>query len=182
MIKDFSKEGSRHVRQTIVYDDEGKIISDTLTKGSSNGKGWCIMYNDKVTELVCKCPSASTIKVFMILAAGQQFEERGMVTTKKAVQDKLGITKKTCLEAFKWLKQNFIINEYTINGVTEYMVNPEYVTVGRDKKRRIREWIRRWQGQTVLTLPASAPPLGAISEPKPPKEKPLKKKRSVSCD
>lgn len=180
MFENFSEEGRRHVRQTIVYDSEGKIISDTLSKGSSNGKGWIIMYNEKITELVCKCPSASTIKVFMILAAGQQFEERGMVTTKKAVQDKLGITKKTCLEAFKWLKQNFIINEYVVNGFTEYMVNPEYVTVGRDRKKRMREWIRRWQGQTVLTLPASAPPLAAIREPKP--DKPLKKKRSVSCD
>ena len=104
-----------------------------------------------------------------------------MVTTKKAVQDKLGITKKTCIEAFKWLKQNFIINEYVVNGVTEYMVNPEYITVGRDKKRRMREWIRRWQGQTVLTLPASAPPLAAIREPKPEKT-PVKKKRSVSSD
>ena len=174
MIEGFSKEGTHHVKQIIVYDDKGKILSDTRTKGSVNGKGWVIMYSEKVTELVCKCPSASTIKVFMILAAGQQFEERGYVTTKKAVEEKLGITKKTCLEAFKWLKQNFIINEYVVNGATEYMVNPEYVTVGRDKKKRMREWLRRWQGQTVLTLPASASPIAAIREPK---EKPLKKKK-----
>lgn len=171
------------VIQTNVYQD-GALVSTKFAKAKgSNGKGWSIMYNDKVNELAMKCTSAATLRVFMLLATGQQFDERGMITTKKAVQDKLGITKQTCLEAFKWLKQNFIINEYrTEGGYTEYMVNPEYVTIGKDKKKRMKEWIRRWSGQTVLTLPASTPPLGAIAEPKPEKPKPAKVKRGISCD
>ena len=100
------------VLQTSVYQD-GALISTKFSKvKSSNGKGWSIMYNDKVMELAMKCTSAATLRVFMLLATQQQFEEKGVVTTKKAVQEKLGITKQTCLEAFKWLKQNFIINEY----------------------------------------------------------------------
>lgn len=169
--------------QTSVYAD-GALVSTKFSKAkSSNGKGWSIMYNDKILQLVKKCDSAATLRVFMYLAAGQQFEEKGMITTKVAVQQSLGITKPTCLNAFKWLKENFIINEYrNEGGYTEFMVNPEYVTVGKDKKKRQREWIRRWSGQTVLSLTsAGTAPIGAIAEPKEEK-KPLKSKRSVSCD
>ncbi len=170
--------------EIITYDEQGDMVSRKMFKGSSNGKGWCMMYTDKVTDLILKCPSGATVKVFMLLAMGQQFDERGMITTKTAIQEKLGITKPTCLAAFKWLKENFIINEYKNDGgYTEFMVNPEYVSIGKDKKKRQREWIRRWESQTVLTLPASGlPPIGAIAEPKPEKEKPLKKKRGVISD
>lgn len=141
-------------KQTILYDgDSGEVLSDTTRSGSGNGKGWVIMYTDKINELVTKCKSAATLRIFMLLAAGQQFEERGMVTTKKAVQEHLGIDKKTCIEAFKWLKDNMIINECKINGCTEFMVNPLYITVGRDKKKRQAEWVRRFTGQTIAVLP-----------------------------
>lgn len=141
-------------KQTILYDgDSGEVLSDTTRSGSGNGKGWVIMYTDKINELVTKCKSAATLRIFMLLAAGQQFEERGMVTTKKAVQEHLGIDKKTCIEGFKWLKDNMIINECKINGCTEFMVNPLYITVGRDKKKRQAEWVRRFTGQTVAILP-----------------------------
>lgn len=143
------------VTQTVVYEEStGEVLYSGATKGTPNGKGWVIMYTDKVSELIVKCPSATTLKVFMMLSMGQQFEERGMITTKKAVQEKLGITKPTCLEAFRWLKENFIINESKINGCTEFMVNPAFVTVGRDKKKRMQEWNRRWSGQVVKTIRA----------------------------
>ncbi len=141
-------------KQTILYDgDSGEVLSDTVRSGSANGKGWVIMYTDKINELVAKCTSGATLRVFMLLAAGQQFEERGMVTTKKAVQEHLKIDKSTCLEAFKWLKENMVINECRINGCTEFMVNPLYITVGRDKKKRQAEWVRRFSGATVAVLP-----------------------------
>lgn len=140
------------IKQTIVYDeDTGEVLVDKSTKGSPNGQGWVIMYSAKIFELLPKC-SGSTFKVFAYLAAGQQFEERGMVTTKKAVQDYLGMTKQTCLAAFKWLKENHIITENRIDGHTEFMVNPDYVTIGRDKKRRCREWALR-VGANVISLP-----------------------------
>lgn len=143
-------------KQSTIFDSEsGEVVSERISQGSSNGSGWVIMYTDKINDLVTKCTSAATLRVFMLLAAGQQFEERGMITTKKAVQEHLKIDKSTCLEAFKWLKENMIINECKINGCTEFMVNPMYVTVGRDKKKRQKEWIRRWAGQTVVTLPAA---------------------------
>lgn len=144
---------SGYVKQTSVYDEStGELIREVLTRGSPNGKGWVIVYTENTQELLLKCNSAATLKVFMFLAMNQQFEERGFVTTKKYVQEKLGIDKKTCICAFNWLKENMVINEYRNNGVTEFMVNPRYVTVGRDKKAREKEWVRRWAGGTVATI------------------------------
>lgn len=147
-----------YVKQTSIYDGEtGELIRETTSKGSPNGRGWVMMYTDNVQELLLKCNSAATLKVFMLLAVNQKFEERGYITTKAAVQEKLGITKKTCIEAFNWLKENMVINEIRVNGCTEFMVNPRYVTVGRDKKAREKEWVKRWTGGVVSTqrLPES---------------------------
>lgn len=149
---------SGYIKQTSIYDDEtGELIREVTSKGSPNGRGWVMMYTDNVQELLLKCNSAATLKVFMLLAVNQKFEERGYITTKQAVQEKLGITKKTCIEAFNWLKENMVINEIRVNGCTEFMVNPRYVTVGRDKKAREKEWVKRWTGGVVSTqrLPES---------------------------
>lgn len=146
---------SGYIKQTAIYDEgTGELVREVVTRGSPNGKGWVIVYTENVQELLLKCNSAATLKIFMYLAVNQQFEERGFITTKTAVQEKLGITKKTCIEAFNWLKENMIINEYRVNGCTEFMVNPRYVTVGRDKKAREKEWVRRWAGGTVATVRA----------------------------
>lgn len=146
---------SGYIKQTSIYDEgTGELVREVVTRGSPNGRGWVIVYTENVQELLLKCNSASTLKVFMYLAVNQQFEERGFITTKAAVQEKLGITKKTCIEAFNWLKENMIVNEYRVNGCTEFMVNPRYVTVGRDKKAREKEWVRRWAGGTVATVRA----------------------------
>lgn len=148
-MNEFKKKmGGHRIETTTTVIDKltGEILYDVTKLGrrSSNGRGWVIVYTDKVTDLLLKCPSYATFKVFTLLAMGQQFEEKGMITTKKAVQEKLEITKKTCLDAFKWLKENFIVNECKIDGYTEFMVNPNYVTVGRNRDKRMQEWIRRW--------------------------------------
>lgn len=145
-----------YIRQIeVIEEDTGEVVHTSASKGSRLGKGWVIMYTEKITDFVISCPSASTVKVFLILAAGQKFENHGMITTKKAVQEKLGITKQTCLEAFKYLKERMIINECKIDGVTEFMVNPELVMVGNDKKARVAEWQRRWNslGKVVNLAP-----------------------------
>lgn len=146
---------SGYIKQTSIYDEgTGELVREVVTRGSPNGRGWVIVYTENVQELLLKCNSAATLKVFMFLSVNQQFEERGFITTKAAVQEKLGITKKTCIDAFNWLKENMVINEYRVNGCTEFMVNPRYVTVGRDKKAREKEWVRRWAGGVVGTVRA----------------------------
>ena len=146
--------GSTIKQVTVIDEDSGEVLKEAWSKGSPNGKGFVLMFTDKVEDLILQCPSAATLKVFMLLSMGQQFEERGMIITKKAVAEKLNITKPTCLDAFKWLKERFIVNECKVDGHTEFMVNPEFVTVGRDKKKRLAEWRRRWSGQVIQTLKA----------------------------
>ncbi len=142
------------VKQVTVYDeDTGEVVNDLVTRGSPNGKGWVIMYTARTLELMQQC-TGSTFKVFGFLACGQQFEERGVITTKKAVQDYLGMTKKTVLDAFKWLKDHHVISEVSHNGVSEFIVNPDYVTIGRDKRKRQKAWVKSFAGQTVATIEA----------------------------
>lgn len=170
---------SKVFKQTIVYDESGEVYSDKTTSGSTNGRGFILMYTERVQKLILECPSATTLKVFMLLSMGQQFEERGMITTKKAVQEKLGITKPTCLAAFDWLKDHMIINESKVNGCTEFMVNPAYVTVGRDKKKREKEWIRRWAGGTITMLPDEK---DTIKKVRPKVKKLISSGRSIEVD
>lgn len=142
------------VKQVTVYDEEtGEVVNDLVTRGSPNGRGWVIMYTARTLELMQQC-TGSTFKVFGYLACGQQFEERGVITTKKAVQDYLGMTKKTVLDAFKWLKEHHVISEVSHNGVSEFIVNPDYITIGRDKRKRQKAWVKSFAGQTVATIEA----------------------------
>lgn len=144
------------VRQVRVFDeDTGEMVNEVTTRGSPNGKGWVIMYTAKTLNLMQQC-TGSTFKVFAYLACGQQFEERGVITTKKAVQDYLGMTKSTVLEAFKWLKEHNVISEVNHSGCSEFLVNPDYVTIGRDKNKRQKAWSRSLEKATIVIPEASS--------------------------
>ena len=56
----------------------------------------------------------------------------------------LNIDRKTLYTALKYLEENVLVLETRIDGQSEFMVNPNYVTVGRDKKARMTEWNNRW--------------------------------------
>lgn len=145
------------VKQVTVYDeDTGEVVNEVTTRGSPNGRGFVLMYTTRTLELMKQC-TGSTFKVFGYLACGQQFEERGVITTKKAVADYLGMTKNTCLEAFKWLKEHHVISEVNHNGVSEFLINPDYITIGRDKRKRQKAWVKSFAGQTVATIEAPKP-------------------------
>lgn len=142
------------VKQVTVYDeDTGEIVNEVTSRGSPNGRGWVIMYSDRTSELFKQC-TGSVARVFGYLACNQNFEERGFIGTKKNVQEALGMTKSTCIEAFKWLKEHHIISEVNHNGVSEFLINPDYVTVGRDKRKRQKAWVKSFAGQTVATIEA----------------------------
>lgn len=125
--------------------ETGEIIYEKSFRGSRSGGGWVMMFTDMGMEIVSKCPSPSTLRVFLYLAMGQDFNG-GMVTTKRAVERYLGISHPTCIEAFNWLKKNFIVNEWRTRGCTEYMVNPRYVSVGNFDER-IKLWNSRWDAK-----------------------------------
>jgi len=139
------------VKQVTVYDeDTGEVVNEVTSRGSPNGRGFVLMYSERTSELFKKC-TGSVARVFGYLACNQNFEERGFIGTKKNVQEALGMNKSTCIEAFKWLKEHHVISEVSHNGVSEFLINPDYVTVGRDKKKRQKAWVQSFAGQVVGT-------------------------------
>lgn len=100
------------------------------------------MYQQKGFDLIAKAPNASVLKVFMYLACGQTYDG-GMKTTKRAVEENLGLCHKSVSEAFKWLKDNFIVHEWRVDGCSEFMINPQYVCIGKFDDR-MKLWVQRW--------------------------------------
>ena len=101
-----------------------------------------MMYQQRGLDLIAKAPNATVLKVFMYLACGQTYEG-GMKTTKRAVEQNLGLCHKSVADAFKWLKDNFIVHEWRVDGCAEFMINPQYVCIGKFDDR-MKLWVQRW--------------------------------------
>ena len=64
------------LKQIITTDIEtGELISDVTTVGCPNGKGFVLMYSEKCQNLLLKIDSAATLKVFMLIAMNQHYDE-----------------------------------------------------------------------------------------------------------
>lgn len=148
------EETSRSVRykQTIGYDAEGNVLYDNLARPrSQNGSGWVISYSDKVCEFLRKVTAGSTVRVFMYIAHHQSYGQDGHYgyrCSHKHIQETLGLDKSTLWDALHYLKEHQLVNVSRIDGSYEFMVNPDYITVGSDKKSRYRAWYERL-GQDV---------------------------------
>lgn len=141
---------SPKIRTTTIVDAEtGEIIKDvTSTVVSKNGSGFVISYTEKLVEFVTKVESPSVLRVFLLLAHRQGFGVNGIYgyrCSKKYLREVLRVNRKTIYEALKWLEDNFLVVENRFDGQTEFMVNPEYITIGSDKSARMREWSLRWE-------------------------------------
>ena len=111
-----------------------------------NGSGFMLCYMSNVDELVLNVKQPSILRAFFHIAANQQYGNSGVFgyrCSKKHLQEVLGIQRPTLWAAINWLKDNFLINETQVDGVFEYMVNPEILTIGKSKKFRVAEWNRR---------------------------------------
>lgn len=127
---------------------EGEIVNEALVRKRKNGGGFVLSYTDKLCDLAVKVPQASILRVFIYIAHHQQFGNNGVFglrSSRKHLEEALNLNRKTVYDALKWLIDNFVVNELHLDGSREFMVNPSYVTVGTDKKARMREWNRRWQ-------------------------------------
>lgn len=121
----------------------GEVVVDKTVWGARSKGGWVMFYQQRGLDLIAKAPNPSVLKVFMYVAMGQTYEG-GMKTTKAAVQAKLGLSKPTIISAFNWLKDNFIIHEWRVDGQSEFMVNPQYVCIGK-LDERMRMWNNRFE-------------------------------------
>lgn len=132
------------VTQVTVFDeDTGEVLTDKMIYGQRVKGGWVMLYQQKGLDLIAKAPNATVLKVFMYLACGQTYDG-GMKTTKRAVEQALGLGHKSVALAFKWLKDNYVIHEWRRDGVADFMVNPLYVSLGKFDER-MKLWNDRWE-------------------------------------
>lgn len=135
-------------KEVITYDELGQVVSHSEAPVRSNGGGFVISYTAKMCEFLEKVSTGATVRVFLYLAHHQNYGVDGVYgfrCTRQHLTDKLALTRKTTYSALKFLIDNFLVNELKIGGTCEYMVNPDYVTIGSDKKTREREWSQRWE-------------------------------------
>ncbi len=127
-------------KQVTVFNvDTGKIINETISYGSQNGDDWMIVYRNAFEDFLLTAPDLTTAKVFGVLMTQQKFEG-GINTTKKAVADKIKISYRSVMTAFNWLKEHGYIKERKINGQTEFLLNPDVTTCGKNKKSKVNLW------------------------------------------
>ena len=133
-----------------VLDDNGDVITDVRKKyRSQNGSGFVISYTAKMSEFLEKTTAGSVVRVFVYLAHHQDYgtdgKPFGYRCTHKYLQSVLQLNKATLWRALEYLKDNYLVHVGKVGCMSEFMVNPQYVTIGTDKKTRMAEWSRRWQ-------------------------------------
>lgn len=127
---------------TVTDTSTGEVLVEKTVWGARSKGGWIMFYQQKGQELIAKAPTPAVLKIFLYLAMGQTYEG-GMKTTKADIQRKMGMAKQTVMSAFKWLKDNYIVHEWRVDGCTEFMINPVYVSIGKFDER-MRIWNQRW--------------------------------------
>lgn len=135
--------------ETIQYDENGEVIVDMVRKKrSKNGSGFVISYTAKMCDFIAETRQGSTVRLFLYLAHNQQYGSDGKTfgyrCSHKFLQQVLGLDRKSVYNALSYLKEKFLVLESKVDGATEFMVNPNYVTIGTDKKMRLGVWNRRW--------------------------------------
>lgn len=170
VIDEFATEdlSSRVVvyKEVIGYDADGQVMYDVVQRPRhQNGSGFVISYTSKINEFLRKVSTGSIIRVFLYIAHNQSYGQNGqfgMRCSHRHLEEALRIDRTTIWDALKYLKEKGLINESRIDGCSEFMVNPEYVTIGADKNIRTREWIRRRSGDVIGAV---APVIARRPEP-----------------
>ena len=125
-------------RVTITDVDTGEIIKDSVNYGTQNGVDWVIWYRKALESLATDAPLVA-LKVLCFLASKQEFEN-GIKITKKFISEKLNISAAQLWRGFKWLKENGYVKEHKVNGITEFVLNPNVTTCGKNRKAKIELW------------------------------------------
>ena len=144
-----SFDESARYRQVTVTDKNGEIISEKVSRvARQNGSGFVISYTEKMIDFLKKVSTSATVRVFLLLAHRQGYGDNGIYgyrCSRKYIGESLHLTRKTVWSALDYLIDNFLVVENKFDGQTEFMVNPDYVTLGTNKQQRLREWSLRWQ-------------------------------------
>ena len=172
MSEPTQKVGSEAYREVTLYDSDGQIIVSVFSRSRQrNGGGFVLSYTNKMSEFLESTREGSYVRLFMYIAQHQQFgndDTYGYRCSRRYLQKVMSLDRKTVYRALNYLKSNYLVHERVSNGVSEFMVNPQYITVGADKKARVREWNDRWQETnrtiSLRRLPTPAPDPVAIEK------------------
>ena len=149
MSSDDLKEKKIAKKKVVAYDDNGEIIFEvTRANRWSNGSGFVISYTEKMCEFLEQTTTGSIVRTFLYIAHHQNYGNDGVYgyrCSHKYLQKVLGLSRKGLWEALNYLKDKFLVNVSRVDGAVEFMVNPNYVTIGTSKKDRMKEWNRRWE-------------------------------------
>lgn len=147
---DDSVSRSVSYKEVIGYDADGQVIYDVVQRPRyQNGRGFVISYTAKLNEFLMRVSTGSIVRVFLYIAHNQSYGQNGQFgfrCTHKHIEQALRLDRTTVWDALKFLKDKGLVTETRIDGCPEFMVNPEYVTIGADKNLRVREWTRRRGG------------------------------------
>lgn len=131
---------SRRAKEVRIFDaDTGEIIQDVISYGTQNGDGWVIVYEETFMDFLMTAPDFTTAKVFGALMTKQEFD-RGINTTKKALAERIGVSYRSVMNSFKWLKEHGYVKERKVNGQTEFLLNPDVTTRVKNRKKKIDMW------------------------------------------
>lgn len=135
--------------ETTIRDENGDLISQSTRRLSKpNRGGFVLSYTAAMQDFIIKTTSPTVIRVFLYIAHRQGFGANGIFgyrCSRKHLREVLHVDKKTIYRALEYLESEFLIVENRFDGQLEFMVNPNYVTCGTDRKRRDKEWSARWQ-------------------------------------
>ena len=130
----------RIAKEVKLFDaDTGALVRDVVSYGTQNGDGWMIVYRDPFMNFLNETTNPSVLRVFCSLMTKQEFES-GVRTTKKAIADELSISYDSVMVAFKWLKEHGYVKERKVRGQTEFLLNPDVTTCGKNKQKKIELW------------------------------------------
>lgn len=153
-------------KEVIGYDSDGQIVYDVVHRPRhQNGSGFVISYTSKLNDFLRKVSTGSIVRVFLYIAHNQSYGQGGMFgfrCSHRHIEEALRLDRTTVWDALKFLKDKSLIIETREVGCCEFMVNPEYITIGADKKARIREWMRR-RGGSFIESPT--PPIKRRPDP-----------------
>lgn len=156
VVDEVSTSRSVVYKEVIGYDIDGGVVYDNVQRPRrQNGSGFVISYTEKVCDFLAKVPTGSIVRVFMYIAHHQGYGNDGMFgyrCSHKHLEQALRLDRTTVWDALKFLKDKSLVVENRINGCTEFMVNPEYITIGADKSARVREWTRRRGGNAIVDV------------------------------
>lgn len=130
-------------------DENGEVVREYgfTPRLAKNRGGFVIAYTQAMSEFLEREQQGSVVRLFLYIAQHQDYGTNGVYgfrTTRSYLAKVLSLTRKTVYTALEYLKSKYLVNELRINGSLEFMVNPDYVTIGADRRGRDREWNERW--------------------------------------